>query len=262
MSLHSAIYEGWVRHERFEPVRHAFRYRLFMVYLDLAEMKTVFHDNPFWSADVPNLAWFRRADHLGDPRAPLDVCVRKLVAERLGVAPAGPIRLLTHLRYFGHCFNPVSFYYCFDETDRRVRTVVAEVHNIPWHEEHCYVLDLRSDATDGGPRRATLRKAFHVSPFMAMDMEYRWGLTDPGRELRVHIENRRATRRVFTADLALQRVPITPSALTRALVRYPLMTVKVVLAIHWQALRLWRQRVPFVPHPRTRRAAAPGGQDA
>ncbi|MEI2421818.1 DUF1365 family protein, partial [Arthrospira platensis SPKY2] len=105
-----------------------------MVCLDLAELDTVFRGRWLWSTQRPALAWLRREDHLGDPAHSLDESVRRLVAERTGRRPAGPIRLLAHLRYFGHCFNPVSFYYCYDAAGERVETIVAEVNNTPWGE--------------------------------------------------------------------------------------------------------------------------------
>ncbi|MBP8912193.1 MAG: DUF1365 domain-containing protein, partial [Phycisphaerae bacterium] len=138
--MHSAIYEGTVRHRRFAPVRNEFVYRLFMMYLDLGELDEVFRGHWLWSTRRLNLACLRRKDHLGDPTISIDEAVRLLVAERTGVRPNGPIRLLTHLRYFGHCFNPVSFFYCYDSNDQRVETIVAEITNTPWHERHCYVL--------------------------------------------------------------------------------------------------------------------------
>lgn len=253
--MHSAIYKGWIHHRRFEPIAHAFRYRLFMVYLDLAELPDVFDGIPFWSARHPDLAYLRRADHLGDVGVPLDQAVRELVAERTGSAPAGPIRLLTHLRYFGICFNPISLYYCFDEADTRLETTVAEVHNTPWLEEHCYVLDPDSDMGVAPWHRYRIRKEFHVSPFMDMDMEYDWRFTDPGQQLSVRIRDYRNETKVFGASMKLNRLPLTPSTLTRAMLRYPIMTLKVILAIQWQALKLWRKGAQFYPHPRKRKPA-------
>ncbi len=138
--MHSAIYKGQLRHRRLDPVEHTFSYRLFMMYIDLAELNQVFKKRWFWSAKHPALARFRRERHLGDPTIPLEQSVRDLIRDTTGQVPHGPIRLLTHLQYFGYCFNPVSFYYCFDETDTRVETIVAEVNNTPWGEQHCYVL--------------------------------------------------------------------------------------------------------------------------
>ena len=207
--MHSALYHGWLRHRRFAPRLHAFRYPLFMMYLDLAELDEVFRGRWFWSTRGYALARFDRADHLGDPAIPLGQAVRDLVQREAGVRPAGPIRLLTHLRYFGHCFNPVSFYYCFDAADERVDCVVAEVNNTPWGERHCYVLNRPSA---GSPHERYQRyqsaKVFHVSPFMAMDMTYRWKLSEPGERLAIHIENHAADGKLFEATLALRRIPL------------------------------------------------------
>jgi DUF1365 family protein len=147
-------------------VRHAFGYGLFMAYLDLAELDEVFAGRWLWSTSRPALARFRRGDHLGDGGAPLDAAVRSLVEGETGERPAGPIRLLTQLAYLGYCFNPVSFYYCFDAAGERVVTIVAEVNNTPWGERHCYVLDARG----GAGLAFAPRKALHVSPFMPMDV--------------------------------------------------------------------------------------------
>jgi len=140
----SAVYEGWVRHRRFEPVEHGFRYRLFLMYLDLAELPEVLDPFPLFSARRPAPARFRRADFIGDPARPLTECALDAVEAVTGARPSGPVRLLTGLRYLGHSFNPVSFYYCFDSDGERVEAVVADVENIPWGERHPYVLAARA----------------------------------------------------------------------------------------------------------------------
>jgi DUF1365 family protein len=255
--VESCLYEGTLRHRRFAPPRRDFAYPLFMAYLDLGELDTIFAGRWLWSARGPNAAWFRRADHYGDPETPLDVTIRDLVAERTGSRPAGPIRLLTHLRYWGHCFNPVSFYYCFGKDRRVIDTIVAEVHNTPWGERHMYVLPQADNLGDGRVKRYELEKAFHVSPFLGMDMRYAWQFGSPGERLAVHMVNRQHGERVFDATLSLARRPMTGRELARSLVRYPAMTVKVVAAIYGQALRLWLSGAPFYPHPRTPDAVDP-----
>jgi len=255
--MRSCIYEGYVRHRRFRPVRNEFRYRLFLMFLDLDELPHLFEENSCWSFERFNVAWFRRRDHLGDPRFPLDREVRNLVLERTGSRPAGPIRLLTHLRYFGHCFNPASFYYCYDRADRHVEAIVVEIHNTPWHEEHCYVL---GEAMNEHPvnrwKRYRFAKAFHVSPFMDMDIRYDVRFQEPGESLNVHFISMEKDSGLFDATLHLRRKDINSSALTRVLVTYPLMTIKVVTLIHWQALRLLLKGAPFFVHPDKRQGHA------
>ena len=247
--MKSAIYFGQVRHRRLVPVEHHFRYRMFMLYLDLAELPDLFDRHWLWSARRPAIARFRRTDHLGDPGLPLHESVRRLVARETGRRPAGPVRLLTHLSYFGYVFNPVSFYYCFDVDDTRVETIVAEVTNTPWGERHCYVLPQRMNAAGAGPGRYFPEKVMHVSPFMQMDVAYDWRFNQPDERLTVHMENARDGRKIFDATLTLEREEISSASLARALAGYPLMTLKVIAAIHWQALKLWIKGAPVHDHP-------------
>jgi DUF1365 family protein len=253
--MNSCLYRGIIRHRRRSPVSHEFRYNLFMLYLDLDELPHVFAGRWLWSVRRPALAWFRRADYLGDPAVPLDHAVRDLVARRTGTRPNGPIRLLTHLRYFGYVQNPVSFYYCFDAAGVRVETIVAEITNTPWGERHAYVLPAQPG--DAEEQRFRLAKAFHVSPFMPMDMAYDWRFSRPGRRLTVHMANLARGERVFDATLVLRREPLTGRALAAALARHPWMTATVVAGIYWQAFRLWLKGAPFHPHPAIRRLDGP-----
>ena len=158
-----------VRHRRGGAVPDEFSHRLFMAYVDLDELPMLFAGSRLWSARGPALAWFRRSDYLGDERVPLKQAVRELVARRSGVSVDGPVRVLTHLRYFGHCFNPVSFYYCFEADGERVMAVVAEVTNTPWGERHAYVMPVADAHDDDGTAkvmRTQLAKQLHVSPLL------------------------------------------------------------------------------------------------
>lgn len=247
--MHSCIFSGQVKHSRGVPVAHAFRYRLFMMYLDLEELPRVFRGRWLWSVARPALARFRRENYLGDPGIPLDKAVRDLVLQHTGKRPEGPIRLLTNLSYFGYCFNPISIYYCFDASGSRLETAVAEVSNTPWGERHCYVLADPANLGDEHIRRFETRKEMHVSPFMDMDIDYSWLLTPPADNLVVRISNYANRERIFAATLILRRQEISGRSLAVTLLSYPLMTLKVIAAIHWQALRLWLKGCRFRPHP-------------
>ena len=244
----SAVYDGWVGHRRHAPVEHAFRYRHAMLYLDLDELPEVLDAHPLYSARRPAPAWFRRADHLGSADRPLADCVRDLVAARTGNRPTGPVRLLTTLRVLGHAFNPVSFHYCFDAAGEHPEAVVAHVTNTPWGESHAYVLE-RSPG-GGTAMRDTLDKAFHVSPFIAMDGYYDWRVSEPGEQLLVHIDEMTAGGElVFDATLSLRRRGLTRSELTRLLVRFPAVSLRVLTLIYWHALRLKLRGAPYHAHP-------------
>jgi DUF1365 family protein len=249
--MNSAIYEGTVAHERFKPLAHRFHNKLSMLYLDLDELPQVFDRHPLWSLERRNVASFRRRDYLGDPNTPLGDAVRERVVVHCGFRPSGPIRMLCHVRYWGHVFNPVVFYYCFDEAGQRVQAIVAEITNTPWNERHAYVLDARpfSDAS-----RFEFDKAFHVSPFMDMNLQYDWRFSVPGSDLRVHMTNFDGPVKMFAADLALAQRPLNRLQLSRVLWRFPLMTLQVSTAIYCQALKLRIKGTPFFTHPDKRQA--------
>lgn len=248
-SLNSAVYEGVVRHRRLAPHPHAFSYRMAQLYLDLDEVDQLFDQRWLWSSKGRNLAQFRRSDYMGPAEIPLAEAVRQKVEKATGVRPDGPIRVLTHLRYFGVVFNPVTFYYCFAPDGVSLEYIVAEITNTPWKERHTYVLPLETAQHHGRAMQWSFQKAFHVSPFMPMDREYDWRFTAPLSDLHVHMDVKRDGEREFDANLILQRRPLNSSSLARVLWRYPLMTTQVVGAIHWQALRLWLKRNPVHDHP-------------
>lgn len=220
-----------------------------MMYLDLSELDRVFNGRWFWSTSRFALARFKRENYFGDPSEPLDKSVRDLVKVRTGTRPEGPIRLLTHLSYFGYSFNPISLYYCFDRYDARIETVVAEVRNTPWGERHCYVLADRMNLGDLQTRRFRTEKKLHVSPFMNMNVTYEWLVTEPKDDLVVRINNSVNEERLFNATLILRRQEISGRALAGILVGFPFMTLKVIWGIYWQALMLWLKGCPVQTHP-------------
>ncbi|NNJ94147.1 MAG: DUF1365 domain-containing protein, partial [Halobacteria archaeon] len=202
--MHSRLYSGQVKHRRHTPVPHAFRYGMFMLYLDLDELPDLFSKRWLWSSTRPAVTRFRREDHLGEASAGLADEVRRYVREQANIVLEGPIRLLTNLRYFGYGFNPVSFYYCFDKSGERLELVVAEVNNTPWGEQYCYILPESLNRGGGETKRFLLDKRFHVSPFMDMNIDYDWRFTTPAEKLIVHMKNYQDGTQLFDATLSLE----------------------------------------------------------
>ena len=251
-SQRSCLYEGSVHHKRHDRVGHAFGYRMFSFCIDLDEVGQLTQSGavlaPRWWKPIR----YAREDYLGHAREDLRESVRSEVERLGGERPLGSIRMWTSLRTFGYVFNPVTFYYCH-RPDGRLQGVLAQITNTPWRERHCYWTPV--DAS-GERAHATMKKAFHVSPFQPMEQEYEWRFSAPGEALSVHMQNRQQGNLVFEASLAMRRAPLDAPTLRRLWLRHPWTTAKVILAIHWNALVLWWKGATFHTHPDKRKAAA------
>lgn len=257
--MNSALYSGWVRHRRFAPKAHDFRYRLTLLWLDLAEMPEAFSQSRLLSTRRGSPMRFQEADYLRQHRQPgegLADCARRLVQEQLQIDIDGQICLLTQVRSFGLLFNPLSLLYCHNR-DGQLQAIIAEVSNTPWLERYAYVL--RCDQTQD-KQHFRLPKDFHVSPFLPLAVEYRMHFTRPAEQMLVHIEDWQGDDKLFDATLTLQREPLSRSQLRRHCLSFPFMVAKSVGGIYWQALRLLIKRIPLFDHGpqlRDRSAAAP-----
>ncbi len=243
----SCLYEGGVRHRRYAVRRREFRHALALAYIDLDELPELLGGRLL--AARPGLLRFRRADYLGDPSVPLAEAVRRTARELTGVEATGPVRVLTHLRTFGHCFNPISFYFCIEPGGERPEAVLAEVTNTPWGERQTYGFAERGAAGRSQVVGGEFAKAMHVSPFMGMDYRYRVRVGTPGPRLAVHIENRRGEEVDFDATLSLRRRELTRRSLAGMLADYPFATLRVLALIYGHAVALGLRRVPVHPHP-------------
>ena len=249
LSLQNYIYNGVIRHRRYTPFEHFFSYPLFMVYVDISKVNKILETSLIWNVNKPALISFYRKDYHGEPTKPLDKAVRDTIYKKTGKRINGPIRILTHLRYFGFCFNPVSFYYCFNTSDSKLEMIMAEVTNTPWNERYSYIIDKKMLSGSKKNLVAELEKKLHVSPFWGMDHQYEWLFSEPDESLLVNMKNFKSGMKVFDATLTMKRKALTIKNLLISVLRFPFITLLVVYRIHWQALKLWIKKAPFFPHP-------------
>jgi DUF1365 family protein len=243
--MQSAIYQGVINHRRNDAVRHGFQYPLFMLYLNLDEIDEFFSQSRLWSNERFNWASFYRNDYLNPDIADLKQAVIDEIKQKTGKSFTGNIFALTHVRYLGYCFNPATFYYCFN--NGKLDFIVTEVSNTPWNERHCYVLSCEKEEST---YNFTSAKEFHVSPFLSMNMEYHWKFSLPAQRLKLYISNKCNGSMVFTAGLRLTRLDATTKNLNRTLLRFPAVTLKTIIGIYWQALMLWAKGATFQNHPK------------
>tara|TARA_B100000686_G_scaffold111291_1_gene118613 strand:- start:72170 stop:72955 length:786 start_codon:yes stop_codon:yes gene_type:complete len=250
LSCNHYLYTGTIQHRRFTPFNHFFSYPIFLVYIDINKLDNIQKKSWIWNINKSALISFNRKDYHGDPQIELSDAVEETILKRTGKKIRGPIRLLAHLRYFGYCFNPVSFYYCFNEEDTEVEMIMAEVTNTPWNERHAYILEKSSNSKKFDDNiSAELEKKLHVSPFWGMDHQYEWEFTQPKENIRVSMKNYKENNKVFDAFLHLNREPFTLKALLKLVAKFPFITMLVVFRIHWQAFKLWLKKAPFFIHP-------------
>lgn len=233
MSCNSAIYVGAVMHRRLSPRRHRFRYRGFWLLLDLDELDELAAKLRLFSSNRFNLFSFDDRDHGDGSSVPL----RAQIEAQLGEAgigwSGGTIRLLCMPRSLGHCFNPLSVYFC-DHASGRPAAIIYQVHNT-FGERHSYVLPARGL----GRQLQACDKAFYVSPFMDMDLHYEFAVSMPGERLNLAIRLRQLGETVLVAAVAGERRRLDDRNLLRLFLTIPVQTLATVAAIHWQALRLW-----------------------
>jgi DUF1365 family protein len=222
-----------------------------MTFLDIDRIPELMSRSFFSSYNSFNWASFCERDHFGDPRRSLRERLARDAAAHGITLPAGPIFLLTHLRYLGYNFNPISLFYCFD-SNGQAPVILAEV-NSTFGESRNYWLTSRNQVAPSNALHFRCPKMMHVSPFMGMDLDYDFSLTPPDQRLVVHMSTLESAANdaapLFDATLTLQRRPWTPAELRRGLLRYPWMTAKVIGGIHWQALRLYLKGAPVHTHP-------------
>jgi DUF1365 family protein len=242
-----ALYAGIVTHVRFRPRSHKLRYRVMQALFDLDELPALGRRLKLFSHNRPNLFSFHDRDH-GDGSGDIKGWIgRELAAEGLLDAfegGLGVVRVLCMPRIAGYVFNPLSVHFCYDQPGT-LRAIVYEVHNT-FGERHSYAIAVRGEAR---PIRQACRKALYVSPFMQMTMDYRFTVTPPDKAVAVRVDALDEEGLLLDARFAGERRPFSDRALAASLFAYPLMTAKVIVGIHWEALKIWLAGVPYVPKP-------------
>lgn len=248
--LPDGIYRGWVQHQRHLPHEHSFKYPLAMLMLDLDALEQRFARSRLWSLERFNLISFCRRDYLRSETDDLKTAVQELIKQRCAEDFNGQVKILTHPRYLGFIFNPVTFYFC--SSGDKLQFIVAEINNTPWNERYAYVLKV--DQNQSQPLHFAFDKKFHISPFMPMDVQYHWQFSLQGDALNIHMVMMHDLERQFDATLQATLQPLTAKNMRWLPIRYPLQTLSVVFRIYWQALRLWGKHTPFFSHPDNQRA--------
>ena len=241
-AMRSCLYQGRVVHHRLRPVRHRFSYRVFSLYLDLDELDTLDRRLRLFSVERPNLLSFKAADHGARDGSPLKPWVLARLAEQ-GIALARPrIVLLCFPRVLGFVFNPLSVYFCYDGD--ALAAVLYEVKNT-FGGQHVYAFRVRRAGSGGRLAAHSCAKAFYVSPFIDMAARYHFHLAEPGERLAVVIRESERDEPLLIASQVGERRELTDRTILRCLAGDLFMTLKVVIGIHVEALRLWLKGAPL-----------------
>lgn len=245
MSFSSAIYQGLVYHKRFKPKVHQLKYRVCSFLFDLDELDELDRALPFFSHNKWNIVSFWDKDHGAGEKQNLRLYVEQTLKQAGYTDKVGAIKLLCYPRLFGYVFNPLSVYYCYD-TKGQLQTIIYEVSNT-FSQRHSYVIPV--EETDQPYVHQKCQKGFYVSPFMEMDCEYAFRMKKPGDDISVFIDQSDPEGRILSAYFKGQKTPLDNNALVKMIAKYPLMTLKVMAGIHWEAFLLWRKGLKLIKRP-------------
>ncbi|WP_018623888.1 DUF1365 domain-containing protein [Kangiella aquimarina] len=279
---------GEIRHRRYRPKPHEFTYEMYWSLLDLDKLEETFAKSKLWSLERWNLISFRNKDfHQNSNLKENNLnengikekniqkitktsinkqSIQETIRQHTGKSFSGRVFMLSHLRYLGFNFNSVCFYFCYENDN--LKYIVSEITNTPWGERHSYLH--RCDEGKKGCKSTDnlyqfeFDKAFHVSPFLTMDMHYQWLFKVEDDQLRIHmvVNQKNTNHKFFDATFTADFIPLTQSNMRKLVLSRPLQPLKMVAAIYWQALKLWLKKIPFVPHPKFNKDSHSGEVEA
>lgn len=242
--MQNAIYSGFVIHNRTMPKSHKFQYKLSMFFLDIDNLHDIFKNIPIVSIDKFNLISFYRKNYFPSK---MNLSIRQEIENEIkrhgyNEIPK-KIYILTHLAYLGFCYNPVTFYYCYDEDDKLI-FFLSEVNNTPWNERYLYLHKINKEDHNMWSQD----KQFHVSPFLPMNMKYEWKINNPNGQIRVYLACI-DKKPIFRASLKLIKSNLNLISCLKVFILSPITTLFILFRIYWQALILFSKKIPFYQHP-------------
>lgn len=275
--LKQGFFVGSIRHRRYRPRPHEFTYEMYWSLLDLDKLEETFAQSKLWSLEKWNLISFRNKDFhqssdIQEAKALetniLETSIPEIntseknktsinkqailetIRQRTGESFSGQVLMLSHLRYLGFNFNSVCFYFCIEKGN--LKYIVSEITNTPWGERHSYLHDCNQGQKQGSVYQFEFDKEFHVSPFLTMDMHYQWLFKVEQDGLRIHmvVNQKGSGQKFFDATFTADFIPLTQSSMRKLVLTRPLQPLKMVVAIYWQAFKLWLKKIPFVAHPK------------
>jgi DUF1365 family protein len=237
----SCLYECTVMHRRLQPKHHEFVYRIFLFLLDLDEIPSLTRAIPLFSAEEPNLYSLRNEDYFQfHSRGLRENLETFLQTQNIPTRPAR-ISLLTLPRMLGYTFNPISIFFCFDEENRPLTSVVQVGNTFGELKPYLVPLD-----ESGNSFHIRVPKNYYVSPFSPLDVAFDFRFKNPGQSLHIAIDNYQGDQKTLISTLTGKRTELTTSNLARLTLAFPLVTLKIIFLIHWEALRLWLKGIPFI----------------
>ena len=239
--------DGTVIHHRLQPKRHRFKYHMSWCLLDLDELHNWMQASRLWQHNRWGVFAIKDQDYINSEQQPIKDKVSDYIEKQTGQPFTGRVYLFTHPRFLGYGFNSVNFYLCY--SGDRLQHIISEINNTPWGEKHLYFHDCGQPDDSGYGWSFAFRKAFHISPFVSMDIDYDWCFKVTARTFGVHMTLHQKGVKLMQVVLDTKITPAVENSIRRNVLKRPFQPWKMSAGIYWQAFKLWLKKIPFIPHP-------------